>query len=240
MDMVQLGRSIRALRLRRRWRQLDLANAARVGRTVIARIERGLGDTVPLRKLEAVAHALGARLDLRLNWNGEALDRVLDAAHARLVDVMVGRLRAAGWEVATEATFMIRGERGSVDVLAWHPLTRVLLLIEVKSVVPDVQAMLAALDRKVRLGRGIALDRGWTPAQVGTLLVIGASRTSRRRVESLAATFDAAFPDRGNVVRHWLKAPSAELPLRGLLFLSFGQEVTTRHRASTRARSRAA
>jgi len=67
MDMVRFGRSIRALRLRRRWRQLDLAGAARVGRTVIARIERGLGDTVPLRKLEAVAHALGARLDLRLN-----------------------------------------------------------------------------------------------------------------------------------------------------------------------------
>ena len=240
MDMVRFGRSIRALRLRRRWRQLDLAHAARVGRTVIARIERGLGDTVPLRKLETVAHALGARLDLRLSWNGEALDRVLDAAHARLVDVMVGRLRAVGWDVATEVTFMIRGERGSIDVLAWHAATRVLLLIEVKSVVPDIQAMLAALDRKVRLAPGIAHERGWTPAQVGMLLVIGASRTSRRRVESVAETFDATFPHRGSVVRRWIKAPSAEMALRGLLFLSFGQEVTTRHRASTKARSRAA
>ncbi|MBI2782085.1 MAG: hypothetical protein HYX55_09865 [Chloroflexi bacterium] len=58
--------------------------------------------------------------------------------------MVAGQLRALGWEVVLEATFFIRGERGSIDVLAWHAASRVVLVIEVKSVVPDIQAMLAA------------------------------------------------------------------------------------------------
>ena len=128
---------------------------------------------------------------MRLDWNGEALDRLLDGEHANLVEIVARRLRSAGWEVAAEVTFWIRGERGSVDLLAWHPATRVLLVIEVKSVVPDQQATLSTLDRKARLGREIAGERGWNPLAVGRLLVIGDSRTARRRVDEHATTYDA-------------------------------------------------
>ena len=240
MDLVRCGRAVRALRLRRAWRQEDLARAARVGRSIVARIERGVGDTVPLRKLEAVAHALGARVDLRLSWNGEGLDRLLDDAHARLVEAMAERLRASGWQIAAEVTFLIRGERGSVDLLAWYGATRILLVIEVKSVVPDMQAMLASLDRKVRLAREIALQRGWSPVAAGKLLVIGDTRTSRRRVEVMAATFEATVPDRAIAVRRWIALPTASAPLRGLLFLPVDHGLTTRHRAPRRSAPRAA
>src|SRR4051812_15487326 len=118
MDMVRFGRGIRALRLRRRWRQVDLAAAAHVSRPLVARVERGLGDSVPPRKLQAIATVLGARIDLRLNWNGEALERLLDGAHALLVEAMATFLRAAGWDVAVEVTFLVRGERGSIDLFA--------------------------------------------------------------------------------------------------------------------------
>jgi len=156
VDLVRFGRGIRALRLRRRWRQKDLADAARLSPTKIARIERGCGGSMPSRDLDEVAKALGATTDLRLNWNGEALDRLLDGAHARIVEVVAAQLRTLGWEVVLEATFFIRGERGSIDVLAWHAGSRVVLVIEVKSVVPDIQAMLTSLDRKARLAREIA------------------------------------------------------------------------------------
>ena len=230
MDMVRFGRGIRALRLRRRWRQIDLAAGARVSRQLVARVERGLGDTVPPRKLQAIATALGARLDIRLSWNGEALDRLLDGAHALLVEAVATVLRRAAWEVAVEVTFYIHGERGSIDLLAWHPSTRVLLVVEVKSIVPDIQAMLASLDRKVRLARQIALDRGWSPVAVGKLLVIGDTRTSRRRVQSLSQTFATTFPARGAEVRRWIERPTAEQPLAGLLFLSSAHHMSTRHR----------
>jgi transcriptional regulator with XRE-family HTH domain len=230
MDFVRFGRGIRALRQRRRWRQTDLANAAGVGESVVTRVERGMGSSIAPRKLDALAQALGARLDLRLSYNGEALDRLLDADHAAIVNQLAELLPPWGWEVLLEATFWIRGERGSVDLLCWHSATRVVLIVEVKSVVPDVQAMLAAIDRKARLGRELARERGWAPVAVGVLLAIGESRTSRRRVAGVGATFASAFPHRAVETRRWLAAPEPSVPLRGLWFLSSGHRVTPRHR----------
>jgi len=234
MDWVRLGRGIRALRKRRGWRQIDLAAAARVSQSIVARIERGLGDSVSPRSLDRVAHALGARVTIRLDWNAESLDRLLDQEHAGLLEWVAAMLRAAGWEVRTEVTFSIRGERGSVDLVAWHAEARVLLIVEIKSVVPDQQATLFTLDRKARLGAEIAAQLGRRPAAVSRLLVIGASRTARRRVEQHRSTWDAALPDRFVEVRRFIAAPSVERPLRGLLFVTGSQHLTTRHRQPRR------
>jgi Holliday junction resolvase-like predicted endonuclease len=56
-------------------------------------------------------------------------------------------LDAAGWTVLTEVSFAVLGERGSIDVFARHAATGALLAVEVKTVVPDWQGMLAAIDR---------------------------------------------------------------------------------------------
>src|SRR5262245_29674192 len=164
MDMVRFGRGIRALRLRRRWRQIDLARAAGISQSSAARIELGRGRRMPVETLEKVAAALDARVDVRLSWMGEALDRLLDQDHAALVEVVAARLGIAGWDVRTEVTFWVRGERGSVDVLAFHASSGVVLVVEVKSVVPDVQATLSVHDRKSRLGIEIARSVGWRAA----------------------------------------------------------------------------
>jgi len=230
MDTVRFGRGVRALRIRRRWRQQDLADASGVSRGVVQRVESGRFDSVPVGKVDRIARSLGAATDLRLGWNGEALDRLLDAAHAALVELVAATLRAAGWEVVLEATFQIYGERGSVDILGWHAGSRVVLVIEIKSVVPDIQAMLASLDRKARLAPAISRDRGWAPATVGQLLVIGDTRTARRRIEALSTTFSSEFPDRAVAVRRWLAKPVADAPLRGLWFLSAAHQVRARHR----------
>ena len=202
---------------------------------MVARIELGGGDRVIPRTLERVVAALGARMRVLVDWQGEALDRLLDEDHARLVEIIATRLRSAGWDVAAEVTFAVYGERGSVDLLAWHAITRVLLIIEIKSVVPDVQATLASIDRKVRLGGTIGASRGWRPLAVASLLVIGGSRTARRRVEAHRSTFDAEFPSRSAAVTAYLAAPSAARPLRGLIFVSGSRQLTTRHRQSRAA-----
>src|SRR4029077_6153733 len=122
--------------------------------------------------LVRVAAALGARIDVRLLWQGEALDRLLDSGHADLVELMLELLTAKDWLVATEVSFNVRGERGSIDILAFHPATGSLLMIEVKSVVPDMQAMLIGIDRKARVARDIARERGWQVTSVTRLLVL--------------------------------------------------------------------
>jgi transcriptional regulator with XRE-family HTH domain len=230
MDPVRLGHSFRALRLQKRWRQVDLADKAGVSPSVISRIERGRLDTVPTRTLRCVAEALDASLDVRIRWNGEGLDRLLDQAHADLVETLVQRLRRDGWLTEIEVSFSIRGERGSIDVLGYHAATGMVLVTEVKSVVPDSQSTLVGVDRKARLAPEIARARGWTCRGVARLLVIGDSSTTRRRIEALAATYRAAFPVSGRGAARWLRQPDG--PIAALLFLPYahpthGRKATT-------------
>lgn len=191
--------------------------------STISRLERGHLDEVSVATLRSAAEALEASLDMRLRWNGEGLDRLLDEAHARLVEGVVQRLRADGWLTEVEASFSIRGERGSIHVLGYHESTGMMLVIEVKSVVPDSQATIFGLDRKTRLAPEIARDRGWRCRAVARLLVIGDSSTSRRRIDALAATYRTAFPVRGRDVNHWLRAPDG--PISGLLFFPYARPV---------------
>ncbi len=168
---------------------------------------------------------------MRLSWNGEALDRLLDADHALLVDEMAGRLRRRGWHVAVEVSFNVFGERGSIDILAYHEATRTVLVVEVKSVVPDLQATIASLDRKARLALRIAANQGWPATATGRLLVLPANRTARRRVALHGETFRAAYPVRSLEVRHWLADPRRS-GFAGLLFVSCARQASARHRVA--------
>jgi transcriptional regulator with XRE-family HTH domain len=219
MDEIRFGRQFRALRLHKDMRQDDVGRIAKVSRSLISRIDRGRIENIQVGELERAAAALGATVELRLRWNGEQLDRLLDEAHARVVDKVLSELRAASWDVAVEVSFSIWGERGSIDVFAFHLISGIVLVVEVKSVVPDSQETLHVLDRKTRLAAQIANDRGWESRGVARLLVVGDSATSRRRIARLTATYEAAFPVRGLEVRRWLREP--HLPISGLLFVAY-------------------
>jgi len=145
-------------------------------------------------------------------------------------------LTSSDWEVATEVSFSIRGERGSIDILAFHPATGTLLVMEVKSVLPDMQAMLVTIDRKGRRAHEIARERGWRATSVTRLLVLPDDRTARRRVEDHAATFRTALPARTVDVQRWIRDPKGTS--HGVLFLPNAPQTSTRHRVSTpRARN---
>jgi hypothetical protein len=190
-----------------------------VSRQLVGKVEAGEIATVQIDTVSRLAEALGASLDVALRWHGEGLDRLLDAAHAGLVESVVRRLTSAGWITVVEASFSIRGERGSIDVLAHHRPTAAVLVVEVKSVVPDSQATIHGLDRKARLARQVADSHGWPCARIGRLLVVGESRSARARIAQLEGTYRVAFPDRSRTISRWLREPDG--PLSGLAFLPF-------------------
>lgn len=231
MDPVRFGADVRILRLRKRWTQRRLATEAGVKRWVVTEIESGRGDNIAAKRLVAVVRAVGGAVTLRVQFQGEALDRLRDRRHARLVELIVTQLRAEGWLVATEVSFNVYGERGSIDVLAFHPATRALLVIEVKSVVPDVGSMLMTMDRKARLASDVARRQlGWDADAVSKLLILPEDRTARRRVADHATTFDVAFPDRNVTVRHWLRSPVGVVA--GVMFLTDAQDVDRKRKTT--------
>jgi hypothetical protein len=238
MDGVRLGSDVRLLRRRRGWSQVRLAAEARVPRWVISSIEVGRADRIPMWRLGAVVNAVGGYLSVRVQFHGEGLDRLRDRRHAELVDIVVGRLRADGWQVATEVSFNVFGERGSIDVLAFHPATGALLVIEVKSVVPDVGGMLMTLDRKVRHAPEIARRQlGWHSAAASRILVLPDDRTARRRIVEHAETFTVALPERNVAINRWLRLPAGTIA--GVLFLPSARHADKRRTPTASARCRA-
>jgi transcriptional regulator with XRE-family HTH domain len=236
VDQLRFGRQFRALRVRARRRQQDVADQAGVSRSLIASIDRGQLDGVTIGAIVRAAAALGAEVDLRLRYRGEHLDRLVDEDHALLVEAVVARLTRLGWTVEVEVSFSIWGERGSIDVLAFHPRTAALLVVEAKSRVADSQGTIHGLDRKTRLAPQIARERGWTPGSVSRVLAIASSATARRRIELLSSTYDVALPIRGVEMREFLRRPAGRV--NGLMFVSVDSHGGTRRSTVGRERVR--
>jgi transcriptional regulator with XRE-family HTH domain len=238
VDRDRIGADLRLLRIRHGWRQRDLAVSARCSQAEISRVERGILDGVPIGRLDVIARALGGRLRATVLWHGERLDRLRDEGHAALVERVVGSLVAAGWVAVPETSFAVYGERGSIDILAFHPTAGALLVVEAKTAFGDVQDTIATIDRKERLAPQIARDRGWRPTAVSVLLALVESSTNRPVVARHAAIFAAAFPLRGRSVTGVLSRPSPQ-PFRALQFLSPIHDVTRRRvQRVNRARNR--
>jgi transcriptional regulator with XRE-family HTH domain len=212
-----LPRAVRALRHRRRWRQADLAARSGVSRQVVSRIERGQLTSQSIRTVARVVEALDATAELVVRWHGEELDRLVDAAHAAVVQTTTELLQSAGWVTRVEVSFNHFGDRGRVDVLAFQPVEQILLVVEAKSALGDLQETSGRLDVKVRLGSMLASSVGWErPEVVVRALVVSDSRTARRVVERHAGIFDT-YSLRGRRARAWLRKPVLPAP-RGLLW----------------------
>jgi transcriptional regulator with XRE-family HTH domain len=217
MTDLAIGRACRTVRRRLGWRQVDLAARAGVSQPLISDIERGFVARVSLHTLRRVLAALEIDLVLVARWRGGELDRMLYEDHSAIVEAVTRRLRREGWDTAAEVTFSVYGERGSIDILAWHPPTRSLLVIEVKTMIASAEETLRRLDVKVRLARQVGQERFSASAEsVARLLVVADTTTNRRRVARLVAT-GATTMGTNRQVRRWLRSPSGDL--RGTLFV---------------------
>jgi transcriptional regulator with XRE-family HTH domain len=226
MSDQRLGTAIRQVRVRRGWRQADLAAAARVSQATISRVERGHFDTLALVRLRAVAAALDIRVDLIGRWRAGELDRLLNSRHSVLHESVARAFRdLPDWISLPEVSFAVFGERGVIDILAWHPGRRVLLVIELKTDISDVNELIGTADRKRRLAREAAIKRGLMaapdpPPTVELWLIVESTRTNRRRIDAHEAMLRSAFPNETRAMRRWLRDPAG--PMSGIFLWSVG------------------
>jgi hypothetical protein len=153
---------------------------------------------------------MGSALDLRLTWDagyrGAELARLRDADHARLAEWLTQRLDAFGWTVVPEASFNHYGERGRIDLLAFHAATRMLLVVEIKTVIADIQELLGSLNIKQRVAPIVGRSLGWHAERAVPSLVVPESTTNRRRLAAHVRLF-AGFTLRGKGAVAWIRRP---------------------------------
>ena len=215
---VQVGRMVQDLRISRNLRQEDVAARAGVSRPTVSRLERGLIDGMTIGALRTIRRALGMPSIVSLGWRSPGIDRLRDSLHASMVEQVAVALSALAWQLVPAHSFSQYGERGSADILAWHPASSAVLIVETKTRLFGLQDTLMTINRKRRLLPGIAAkELGWHVRVVGVVLVLPDFSTNRHVVGRHEATFAAALPHRQVEVRHWLSNPNGSL--RGIWFL---------------------
>ena len=157
-----------------RWSQHELSRRTGVSQSTISRIEAAKLDDVPLGTVAVLLEAMGGRL--RVEAEAPFLgDRGLqiDPAHARMSGYVTRRLERCGWRVATEVEVGGNRSRGWIDVLAFSPATRNVLVIELKTDLHNLGAIDRTLGWYEREAWFAARRLGWRPsAVVGSLLLL--------------------------------------------------------------------
>jgi transcriptional regulator with XRE-family HTH domain len=209
VDDLAFGRLIRLARIRRRWSQQDLAGRAGVSRTTVSRVERGYIAVIPLATVRTIAAPLEVRVELRPRARAVDLDQVMNARHSAMAEFLIAWIsRTPGWVARPEVSFSRFGERGAIDLLAWHAGSRCLLVIEIKTELVEFGELLARLDMKRRLAPDAAAPFGWRPSGVSTCLLVADSMTNRRGAAERRSLLGAALPDTGAELLRWLRHPT--------------------------------
>ena len=220
MEKRTVTRLLRSLRKQRRWTQRQLAEKLGISQQWMSGLERGGLDGCSVDLLERWSAALNAALVLELRVAGPR--PLTDRRHAAIQNWLAGTLRQHGWVVDVESSFNNYGDRGRIDVLAFHPGRQILLVVEIKTEVRDVQDLIGRLDVKQRVARQLATDRGWEVAAIVPAIVLREDRTIRRRITGHPALF-ARFRLRARAARAWLRLPGAPIPSGILLFQALGE-----------------
>jgi transcriptional regulator with XRE-family HTH domain len=211
MDDRQVAALFRVARIRRRMRQEDVAVAAGASRAAVSRIERGQLASLPLDRLRVLAGVLDIRLGVVAHWRGGEASRVVNERHSRMHELVAARLTGLPeWTFASEVTYSLMGERGVIDILAWHAPSRTLLVLELKTEITDPAGLVAQVDRYSRLAVRVARDRAWHPLCIGTWVLVAESDLNRRRLARHRTMLRNAFPLDGRFLRGWLRDPAAK------------------------------
>jgi transcriptional regulator with XRE-family HTH domain len=218
VDRVKIGNTFRAIRVELRLRQIDVAGRAGVSQTVVSDVECGRFGGLSIDAFCRIAEVLDADVPLIPHWRGPKLDRILDRRHALIQNRVVELLLAEGWVVRTEFSFNQYGDRGSVDVLAWLPGRRALLIIEIKTEITSLEETLRVLDVKRRVVPAVVhRELDWGAESMGTILVMPDATAHRSLLDRHAALISASLPQRTVAVRRWVAEPVGDL--RGIWFL---------------------
>lgn len=218
---ARLGGEIRAMRTRRRWSQQDLATRAEVGRMVIGRAERALGQ-VELETLERIGLVLG--VPLTVGFGRDGVEDVADAGHLAIQELILRIGRASGFRAQFELPTRPNEPWRSIDVVLGSERRRLALAIECWNTIGDLGAATRSSRRKAAELQDLAVGRWGAEGRAGLVWVVRETARNRALVRRYPEIFAAAFTGSS---RGWLAtfAAAAEPPAApGLLWCDVATE----------------
>jgi DNA-binding XRE family transcriptional regulator len=198
--------------------QAELAAAVGVSRSHIAGIETGRVDP-SLDLVWSIADRLG--LDLQLVGRSPlALERRRgDLVHARCSSYIDRRLQRHGWAVAREVEVLSGRAHGWIDLLAFDPRSRTLIVVEVKTRLDDIGAVERQIAWYEREAFRVARSLGWQPRRSFAWLLLLASDEIESQISVHRHLLRRAFPDRASAMRAVVLGGTADSERRGLALI---------------------
>lgn len=205
-----VGDAVASIRKQLGWSQRELARRARMSQGMVCAIENGHVADMTFSRAQILLTAMGARLVVSVDapFLGDR-QRQLEPAHARCSAHVATRLRRDGWLVATEVEVGGDRSRGWIDVLAFHPELRVLLVIEIKTEIRDLGAIERALGWYEREGQVAARRLGWHPGRTVGCLLLLATEANDARVVANRQPFAVGFPVRARDLAELVRGASS-------------------------------
>ena len=194
---MSFARLCRETRLSLDITQGDLAGAVGVSRSHIAGVETGRVNP-SLDLVMRIGGALG--LDLQLTGRPPTLidPRSTDGVHARCSGYADRRFGANGWMTRREVEVVHGRSHGWIDLLAYHPATRVLVIVEIKTRLDDIGAIERQLAWYERSARAVAAKVGWHPTRISGWLLLLASDEVDMAVRAQLDVLRRGFPLRAS------------------------------------------
>ena len=125
--------------------------------------------------------------------------------------------------------------------MAWHASTGIVIVVELKTAIVDINDLMSTMDKRRRLALKIANDMGWNAKAVATWVVVAPGRSNDRALAEHATVLRAKFPGDGRSMRRWLARPAGEVAALSFLpkarLSDLGHGVRTPRRVSARAAS---
>ena len=205
--------AMRSARLACGWSQREMAGRLGTNQSAIRRLESSATRLLDVALASAAMNLLGIVFSLDANGPGIATRREQqDAVHARCVAYVVRRLERDGWIVVVEVEIGSGRLRGWIDILAYHPVHRALLVIEVKTVLDDVGRLLRTLGWYTRSSRAAAAARGWRPTRIAWLVAVLATDEADARITANRWLLGRELPGAPDPMRAWIRDAAGPLP----------------------------
>jgi len=205
--------------------QRELAGSVGVSRSHIAGIE--IGRVNPsLDLVWRISDRLGIDLELVSTPPIVIGTRHGDLVHARCSGYVDARLRGDGWLTRRELELAQDRSHGWIDLLAFEPRSRTLVIVEIKTRLDDVGAIERQLGWYERHAVEMARSIGWRPTRALSWLILLASDEVENAIRIHRGILSRAFPDRAPAMRHVVLDGGAAARRRGLALV----DATSRRR----------